>query len=83
MAVGGYDRQNPLHMTHNRTGEVFEEEIRAVRAFLLGDWTELHRLRPFERDMVREMMALARYYQMLGFQFEPEFLHEVDPTATR
>lgn len=72
LALGRYDRRNPLHLTHNRTGEVFENELRTVRAFLLCNWSELHTLPPFQREMVREMMALARYYQMLGFQFEPE-----------
>jgi hypothetical protein len=79
---GGFDRRNPLHMTVNRVSNSFEAELRAVRSFLLGDWSELHTLPPFQRDMVHEMMARARYYQALGFQFEPEGLREVDPAST-
>lgn len=82
MAVGGFDRRNSLYMTNNVIDYDFVTELRAVRSFLLSDWSELHTLAPHLRDMVREMMARARYYQMLGFQFEPENLREVDPTTT-
>ncbi len=83
MAVGAFDRRNPLHLTHNLAGEELEEELRALRAYLYANWTGLETLRSaFQRDMVREMMARVRYYEALGYQFEPENIRETDPPTT-